>query len=82
MDCARLAGLSRHSAKRDGRRFREDFADATALRACFENGSGGETPPKLAGQRPALRSAGVRACELERRLAARIMDTHHIQDTL
>src|SRR5213594_2137299 len=40
------------------------------LRACFENGPGGETPPKLAGQRPALRSAGVLACEFGRRPAA------------
>src|SRR5258708_38705982 len=52
------------------------------LRTCFENGSGGETPPELAGRRPALRSAGVLACEFGRRLAARIMEKHYSQNTL
>src|SRR5258708_31688233 len=40
-----------------------------SLRACFNNGRGGETPPELAGRRPALRSEGVLACGFRRRLA-------------
>ena len=52
------------------------------LSAYFENGLGGETPPKLAGQRPAIRSAGVLACEFARRLAARNGPESHFQNTL
>src|SRR5581483_4508392 len=48
-------------------------------RARFNNDLGGETPPKPAGQRPALRSADVLACGFQRRLAAGMVPRAHFK---